>query len=463
MVRHVILGAGTAGKRAAEIIRKQDQQAEITLIEEEAEPFYYRPMLGRLLAGTGAVWVMKKDRDRFSRLGIRLVKKARVQSVDTRGQQVVCSDGSRVPYDKLLIATGRRTRRPTQDLQGAQGVVVLDSLEDAQRLALLLDAVRSAVVVGSSLQALEAMRGLRARGIDSTWLIPEERFWPAVLDQVASEIVEERLRQEGVNLLRQTDMQEILVERGTLRGVLTSRDDRVPADLVVIAAPQYAELGFLQGTDLEINKGVLVDESLRTRQENVFAAGDAARPPLAGARVSVPQPGWLNAWRQGNVAGMNMAGKTSRYEGVPSLRTQAFDLDIVCLGLSAAQGQGITEESGDYPYAELPYVYKKLVYRSRQVVGAIFLGDVSEAGKVEHWVRQAVPADQCDRRVLDQMFRPRLIESVAMGALCPVCKFQIQVGEGERAGQVVACPACGFEFRLEWMPNGVFRAVPLSD
>ena len=461
MVRYLILGAGTAGKRAAQVIRKMDDPAEITLIDEEAEPFYYRPMLGRLLAKTGGSWVMARDENRFAEIGARLLTKVRVESLDVCNQQVLCSNGQRIPYDRLLVATGRKTRRLSQDLKGAQGLVCLDSLDDAKRMAGLLDSVEKAVVIGSSIQALEALRGLRAAGIETVQLIPEDRLWPGVLDPVADGILEQQLRQEGVKLLRGCDLQEIIVEKRKIKGVLTGKGEKVPADLVVLAAPQSADLNFLRHTDLEVDQGLLVDQALRTKRDNIFAAGDAAQPPAFGGRPPVPQPGWLNAWRQGNVAGMNMAGKTASYVGVPSLRMKAFDLDIVCLGLSDKTGQGIQEESGGYPYEELPYIYKKLVYENRKVAGAIFTGDVSEAGKVEHWIGRGLAVDLCDKQVLDQMFKPRFLGTAALGALCPVCKFQIQVGEAEQAEPVVTCPACGFEFRLERMPNGVFRAAPL--
>ncbi len=462
MERFVILGGGTAGRRAAEMIRKKNADVEISVIEEEKEPFYYRPLLGGFLSRKlKEAWILSKEKEKLSGLGIRFLLGVRAASLDVDNQEIVCEDGEKIPYDKLLIASGRKAARIPGDTD-TEGIAYLNNLTDARKIEPRLDEVQKAVVVGSSIPALDALRGLRGRGIECTYLIPEDRFWPAVFDTVASEIIEDQLEGQKIILQKGCEVQEVIAEGGGIKEVLTTKGDKIPADLLVVAAPLVPELDFLKDTDLEVDKGILVDASLRTKRENVFAAGDVAQVPMTGGQGAVLQPGWLNAWRQGNVAGLNMAGMTATCAGVPSLRIKIFDLDVVCLGLSSASGEGIKEESGDYPYEELPYIYKNLVYQNKKIAGAIFIGDVSEAGKVEHWIRKGYRAAECDQKVMDQMFRPRITALKALGALCPVCKFQMQVEEDHDEGSVIACPACGFEFRLKRMPNGVFRAEPAN-
>jgi NAD(P)H-nitrite reductase large subunit len=463
MKRHVILGGGVAGRRAAELVRKRSAETEIVVVEEQEQAFYYRPMLGELLAGSlGQKQVLAKGRERLSQQGVRVLTGTRVVAVNPKSQEVVLSTGERLPFDKLLIASGTRTGRIVGDLGKGSGVVYLDTLSEAIRMISLLGSVRRALIYGASLQALNAIRGLRARGIDCTLILPEQRFWQGVLDPVASQIVEDRLSKEGVAIAAKTEIRDLVWEGQALKGVVTARGEKLRADLLVVAAPQKPRLDCLEGVDLVTEKGIRVDETLRTRHENIFAAGDVAVLPAVGRGEPAPQPGWLSAWRQGNVAGLNMLGGGAVYSGFPSLRTKALDVDVVCLGLSDAQGKGFREESGDYPYDELPYIYKKIVYRDRKVVGALFMGDVSEAGAVEGWIRRGLKEDECDRKVLDQMFRARVQPSRALGALCPICKFQIQVEEKHEEGSVVTCPACGADFRLERMPNRVFRAVLCS-
>ncbi|MEW6443121.1 MAG: FAD-dependent oxidoreductase [bacterium] len=460
MERYVILGSGAAGKRAAEVIRKRRAEAEVVLVGDEPNAFYYRPMLGEFLAGAvQPEQIVSRDRDRLSASGVRLLQGVRVTSLDAGRNEVALSNGDRIRFDRLLIATGRKTTRLSAPGSQAKGIVYLDNLADAQTIASLAAKARRAVVAGSSIPALDSLRGLRGRGVACTYLIPEHRFLPGVLDPVASQILEDRLVQAGVEVLRGASIQEVVIREGRLEAVVTTRKDRIPADLLLVAAPQAPQVDFLAEGEVRTDQGIVVDDALRTSRDDIFAAGDVAQPPLAGGAQTVPQPGWLNAWRQGNVAGLNMVGQRAVYQGVLSLRIKVFDLDLVCLGLSDAAGPDVREESGGYPFEELPYIYKKLVYRKDRVAGAIFVGDVSEAGRVEHWIRQGLPAARCEKKLLDQMFLARPVSVQFVGALCPVCKFQIQVGDEEQTGRIATCPACGLEFRLEKMPNGAFRAV----
>ena len=460
MKRHVILGGGVAGRRAAEIIRTRSEEAEILIVEEQKDPFYYRPLLGELLAGRfDEKQILTRQKERLSRLGVRVLAGTRVASLDAKAREVVLGSGERLPFDKLLIASGRRTEGVPGDKGKGRGVVCLDTLADALRMASLLGSVHKAVIYGASLQAASAVRGLRARGIDCVLLVPQERFWQGVLDPVASGILEDRLGQEGVTLIKGAAVRDVLWEEEALKGVVTSKGERLAAELLVVAGPQAPRLEYLEESDLLGKQGVRVDESLRTSHENIFSAGDVAALPGAAPGEEVAQPGWLSAWRQGNVAGLNMLGGAAVYRGSPSLRAKVLDVDVVCLGISDARGDDIREESGDYPYEELPYIYKKIVYKDQKVAGAVFMGDASEAGVVEGWIRRGLKKEECDKKVLDQMFQPRVQSFSALGALCPICKFQIQVEEHHEEGSVVTCPACGADFRLQRMPNGAFRAV----
>lgn len=460
MSQHVILGGGVAGRRAAEIIRKRSPEAQVVIVDEQEEAFYYRPMLGEVAAGRfGPEQILAGKKEGLARLGVRVLEGTQVTSLDPKAQEVVLSNGDRLAYDKALIASGMRTERIQGDDGRGRGVVYLDILPEAIRMASRLGSTRKAVVYGGSLQATAALRALRARNIDCILLLPEERFWKGILDPIASEILEDRMRQEGVTLIKEVEIGDLVWEDQDLKTVVLSTGEKIPADLLVVASPQRPRVDYLEDRDLIGERGLRVDRNLRTSRENLFGAGDVVALPAVHTGEVLPQPGWVSAWRQGNVAGLNMTGQGAVYSGFPTLRAKVLDLDLVCLGLSDAKGEGIKEESGDYPYEELPYIYKKLVTKDRKVVGAVFMGDVTEAGAVEGWIRKGLRADECDKKVLDQMFLPRIQPSGATAALCPICKFRMQVEEDYEEGTVLTCPVCGVEFRLNRMPNGAFRAV----
>jgi len=463
MNNYLILGAGIAGKRAAEAILEKDSKCKITLVEAQSDPFYLRPMLGDLVARNLDVEsIASKDPDLTSMPQIDLRTGQSVLASNIVNKTVTLSNREVIAYDKMLIASGRETaRRSGGDFVNSTGVVYLDRLSDAQTLADHLKLTRRAVVFGSSFQTIGAIRALRGRGIECTLVLPEERLWPGMLDATASGIVENHLQNEGISVLKGADV--IFLERrgDDLQEVLISSGIRIPADLLVMATPQTPLSDYLTNGELATSQGIHVDRMLRTSDDNIFAAGDIAYYP-EGSHPS-PQVGWLRAWRQGHIAGSNMAGGSAVYDELPSLRTKIQDLNIVSLGESNAEGEDVRIETGNFPFPELPYIYKKLTFRNDRVVGATFIGDVTEAGIVEEWVRKNLKASQCDRRVYDQLFATRFLSSSsAHSALCPVCKYHMPLGSEAQEGTIVTCPACGVDFRMERLSNGGFTAVPVG-
>jgi len=464
MKRYLILGSGVAGRRAAKAIHRRSVGSEITIVEEQENPFYARPMLGELFGRkTGAVQSAAKEKTQLSELGIKFKTGAKVKEIRPHEQTALLDTSELLFFDRMLIASGVRTARLACDQGNSAAVVYMDRVEDIQALGSNIDAVRKAVVFGASYQALGALKGLRSLGIDCTLVIPEERLWSQSLDVVASNILEQRLGQERITVIKSSNIEFLEQDGDTLRSVVVTGGKKIATDLLVVAAPQEPVLDYLIAGGLNTDRGIVVDAGLKTSAPNIFAAGDVAQLSTESTAAANAQAGWLRAWKQGNVAGENMASGDVNitYDGIPSIRTRVFDLDLVCLGLSGTEGEDIEAKSGDYPYAEMPYVYKKIIYKQGKVAGAIFLGDVNEAGVVEEWIRKGIPARECDQQVLDNMFELQYKSSAAYGVLCPVCKFHMQIDDKAEEGAIITCPACGIDFKVERLPNGVFHAVPV--
>ncbi len=464
MTRYLILGSGVAGRRAAKAIQRRSADSEITIVEEQQNPFYARPMLGELFGRkVDAAQSASKEKTRLSELGIKFKTGAKVKEIRTQDQTVLLDTSEVLFFDKMLIASGVRTARLACDREASTGVVYMDRLEDVQALDPAIDRVRDAVVFGSSYQAFGALKGLRNLGINCTLVIPEGQLLGQSLDAVAANILEQRLSQEKITVIKQSNIEFLEQDGGTLRGVVVTGGNKIPTDLLVVAAPQTPVLDALGSADLKTDRGILVNAGLQTNNQNIFAAGDVAQLTTEPQGATNTQSGWLRAWKQGNIAGENMTSGDVNvtYDGVPSIRTRVFDLDLVCLGLSGAEGEGIEAQSGNYPYEEMPYIYKKIVYKEDKVVGAIFLGDVNEAGIVEGWVHKEMAAKACDKQVLDNMFELQYKSSAAYGVLCPVCKFHMQIDDKTEEGTIISCPACGIDFRVERLSNGALHAVPV--
>ncbi len=461
MTQYLILGSGIAGRRAAEAIRERDASGEIVMIDEQPKPFYARPMLAEMLAkGQGADKIPAKEHNRLVESGIKLQTGTKIKELRAHDQKVLLGDGRLLPYDKLLIASGRKAAKLACDDGETTGVVYFDRLAEAEQINAAVKSVRRAVVYGASYQAMGVLSGLSQRGVACTLVLPEERLLPGALDAVAADILEERLRREGIEVLKSAPIHMIEKAQSALAAVVAGSGNKIAADLLVVTAPQAPLVDYLRQSDLAAAQGVEADNRLRSSFENIFVAGDVARLPIDTLPDTMLQTGWLRAWKQGQIAGANMAGASLSYDGIPTVRTKVLDLDLVCLGRSAATGEGVRYETGKYPREELPYIYKKLVYANDKVVGAIFVGDVTEAGTVEQWISKGMTAKDCDRRVIDQMFNPHFGPAAAHGVLCPVCKFQMQIDSQAKEGTVITCPACGLDFRIQRLPNGAFCALP---
>jgi NAD(P)H-nitrite reductase large subunit len=457
--RYVIIGGGVAGITAAEQIRSRDEDGDIRIISREPYPFYYRPMLADYFGGIIAKTdLLARRHEDYVSKKIQLVSNASAGSLDIQQQKVILSSGGRLEYDVLLIATGGSPARAPWDSGRAKSIFYLNSLDDAQAITSFIHQTRKAVVVGCNLIALEALRGLRARGIACVALYREDRFWPQVLDPEGAEIIENCLANEHIEIRKGTGINEVLSQDSQVNAALTTEGETIECDAVIACTPLVPNIEFLKEAGLDVGRGLHVDNELRTTLPNVFAAGDVARVFEVSSGSYSVTPGWLSAWGQGKVAGGNMTGEHLTYKGLRSIGARVFNYDLVALGKTVPTENGYNEMTGEYPHPDLPYIYKKLVLRGDLVVGALFVGDASEAGVVDEWIRDRIPREKREREVLRQMFDIHVWSSTHLGANCPVCKFDIQVGKDAREGDIVTCPACGVEFRLVRMPNGFFRA-----
>ena len=235
MRRYGIIGSGVAGLSAAEVIRVQDPGAEIWNILDDPYGFYSRPGLAHLLAGeVPEPFLFPLSDDDFHGLKIRRWQ-ARAVRIEPLDQHVVLEEGSTIPYDRLLIATGAVAMLPMVPGIDLNGVVKLDHLEDVHAFLNIAHWTRTAVVVGGGITALELIEGLLARRVHTRYLLSGNRYWSNVLDETESRIIERRLRDHGVELHFQTELAEICGEKGRVTGIRTKSGQEISCEMVGIA------------------------------------------------------------------------------------------------------------------------------------------------------------------------------------------------------------------------------------
>jgi NAD(P)H-nitrite reductase large subunit len=387
--RHVIVGSGIAGLAAAEAIREREPRARITMVSAEAHRFYSRPGLAYLLRGD----VPEEQLFVRTREDVRALKLERSEAT---AEQILCAeralvldDGSHLAYDRLLIATGAVAVPPPFPGGDLLGVVKLDSLDDTRHILGLCGRGRAAVVVGGGITALELVEGLLARGTEVHYFLRGTRYMADVLDESESDLILERLRDEGVTVHLNTQIKQVLPKRNRVAGVETQDGKTIACTVVGVAIGVRPRADLARAAGLKVERGVVVDEYLQTSAPDVFAAGDVAEVFDPSSGKPTLDVLWPTALAQGRVAGANMTGAGIAYtKGVPFNVTQMTGLKVTIIG---AVGGGKNDdlvaitrgESEAWRVLPKSWVLRdvddvnrvRLLIGERTIVGALVMGD----------------------------------------------------------------------------------------
>ncbi len=387
--QHVIVGSGIAGLAAAETIRQRQPQATISMISEERHEFYSRPGLAYLLRGDlREKQLFIRTRQDLQSLQLQRLH-ARVEQLDCAAHELTLTDGRRVTFDRLLLATGALAVAPSFLGGDLSGVVTLDGLDDTRRIIALAKRTKSAVVIGGGITALELVEGLTARRVQVHYFLRGQRYWSDVLDEIESDIVLSRLRHEGVKIHLNTQIDRAQGADGKLVAVETQAGARIACQMLAVAIGVRPRVDLARQAGLRVDRGVVVDPYLQTSQPDVFAAGDVAE-------IFDPQQGrgsldvlWPSALAQGNIAGANMTGAGLTYRKTSALNvTQLTGLRTTIIGAVGAGKNddlvAITRGESE-SWRALPSTWVlsqrddvnrlRLMAGERTIVGAVVMGD----------------------------------------------------------------------------------------
>jgi NAD(P)H-nitrite reductase large subunit len=403
--RHIIIGSGAAGIAAAEQIRSLDTQCDLTLITMDLDGYYSKPGLAYLLNGElPEKQLFPLDRREITALKLNLVFDE-VVKIDPLERTIKLQNAGTRPYDRLLLAMGAQAVLPKFEGVELEGVVKLDTLQDARRVLKLARKTRKAVVVGGGITALELAEGLAARGVETHYLLRRGRFWSSVLDEAESALVESRLEHEGIRLHQGMAIQRILGRRGRVWAVETEDGAEIRCQMVAIAIGIRPRIELALQAGLATERGVLVDGQLRTSVDAVYAAGDVAQVYDARLGEYVLDSLWWPAAEQGKTAGANMAGERRTYQKpaamnvtriggltttiIGSLGGAEKDLDL----LSITRGDSEVWRKSPESFAvrndhEANRV--RLMLTERTIVGALVMGDQRLSRPLQDLVVHAV-------------------------------------------------------------------------
>lgn len=327
----VIVGGGLAGATAAKTLRAEGFEGPITLAAAEPRIPYLRPPLSKeFLLG-------KEDDDAlpvvpeqwYAENGVDLLLDTPVASLDVEGHAVALTDGTSLPYAKLLLATGARPRRLPLEGMDFEGVSTFRTFEDSIRLrSLLQGGGHRVVMVGSGWIGMELAAAARSYGNDVTLLGLEDIPLSTAVGPALGAYFRRIHEEQGVNFLLPASAAAIEGKDGRVTAVRTNTDVSLPADLVVIAVGVAPDTALAEAAGLTIRNGILVDASLHTSASDVYAAGDVANAlhPFTGEHHRSEH--WANALNGGKVAARSMLGQESVLDAVPYFYTDQFSLSM---------------------------------------------------------------------------------------------------------------------------------------
>jgi NADPH-dependent 2,4-dienoyl-CoA reductase/sulfur reductase-like enzyme/nitrite reductase/ring-hydroxylating ferredoxin subunit len=338
--RIVIVGGGAAGFAAAEMLRRQKYEGGIVMLSSDDAPPVDRPNLSKdYLAGAAPQeWLPLRDASFYSDNAIDLRLNATAAAIDVRAREVALENGDKLPYDRLLLATGAEPVRPSIPGAGPSDALVLRSLSDCRAIIERATTARRAVVLGASFIGLEVAASLRARNIEVHVVAPEERPMDKILGPDFSRLVQTLHEQHGVVFHLRNNASGVEGKRMTL-----SNGTVLEADLVVAGLGVRPRLDLAEDAGLKIDRGVTVDAFLETSAPGVFAAGDIARWPdqLTGQAIRVEH--WVVAERQGQAAALNMLGRREPFDAVPFFWSQHYDVPINYVGHAESWNELVVE------------------------------------------------------------------------------------------------------------------------
>ncbi|OLD09896.1 MAG: hypothetical protein AUJ09_00125, partial [Firmicutes bacterium 13_1_40CM_3_65_11] len=282
-------------------------------------------------------------------------------------------------YDALLLAPGSYPLTVSCPGSRLTGVMTVRTWDDARRVTReVLETDRPILVVGGGVLGLILAEGIRQRGRQVVLLEREPRLWAPVLDEVASDLLRRGLTQSGIEVLLDEEIVEVYEENGRVTNVRTSGGRRMDAALVVVAIGVRPDIGFLDGSGVRTDRGILIDHEFRTNVPDVFAAGDAAQTydPISGQFRVVTN--WNNAVEQGKLAGGIMAGSSDVYRGVIVSNSETFSgVRVTVLGVTLPTADGTIVMTGR---DQAKGIYRKLVLRQDKLIGALLVGNTSGEG-----------------------------------------------------------------------------------
>jgi len=401
-LKTVIVGNNVAGTNLAKALRDADTQVDIEIYTDEKMAYYPRPKLIDYLSGA----VQEKDlpfypSNWYDKNRLRLNLDARVDEIDPAGKRILVR-GSWAHYDKLVLATGSSSYVPPLEGLPKRNVFTVRTIEDAKRIKEAAANAKHSIVVGGGLLGLESARAI-CTGFPHlyvTILEYAEHILMRQLDHEGASILQKWIESTGAKIVTKAETVEVL-GHSSVEGVRLKNGTTIEGDMVIISAGTRSNLSLAKDAGLKVNRGVIVDSSLRTSDPDIFAIGDVCE--YNGQVWAMIPP----ALEQARIAAKKILGQDGPgYKGaIPSNTLKVVGIDLSSIGIVRSQ-----HEPPEPGFEEIRAttsdgsVYRKFVLKDGRMIGAIILGSKKDVNKVTKIIKDGTPIESLRQSLQDPFF-----------------------------------------------------------
>lgn len=400
---YVIIGNSASGIACVEAIRSKDKKSGIAIVSEEDYHIYSRCLLSYYLAGDIAEEKLTYRPDDFYKANkVASMVGYKCEKVLPE-KKVLKIDGKKdIKFDKLLIAAGARPKFPEIPGVDKKGVMGLRTIRDAKAIQALIKETKTVAILGGGLIGMKAAYGLSTHGKDVRVIVKSGQVLSQILDKKAAAIFQEWIGKKGITIMTGLEAKEIS-GKDKVRSVILDNGEEIECEMIVVGKGVQPNTDIVKDSGIKIDEGILVNEYLETNIESIYASGDIAQAKDVVTGESRINALWPIAVEEGRIAGLNIAGEKTAYEGSLAMNSvEFFGLPVISVG--------ITRPKSGAGFEEIVYedasraLYKKIVIKDQTPVGMIFVNDIKNAGIVGLLIRNKIDISGIKSSILEENF-----------------------------------------------------------
>lgn len=365
MYDYLIIGNGIAGLKAAETIRKKDDHASILIISKAADYTYWRTKLSELICKDFTNDdILVKKLDWYEKNNIEVKLQNEVEKLDLDSKKAILKNGDQIEYGKALIATGSHPFVPPIKNIDTKGVFAIRTVDDLNSFKKHINENKKVIIIGGGLLGLEAAFSIKNAGCEVLVIETFDYILGKQLDNELSLKLEKELNEAEIETSTGKNTSEILEKDGKVCGIKLDDGEEIEGGTILVQTGVRNDLDIAINSGLKTERGIIVDETLKTSDENVYAAGDCMQ--LGQATIGL----WTASMEMGQIAGSNMTGDNKTYQTPKPFSSLLLgDIKLFSAGFNSGEGiEEVKKEDGEKVY--------KLFKKDGKYVGGILYKDI---------------------------------------------------------------------------------------